>query len=134
MLNLVAKHADAWTISGLYLPTPHDYQEVKKTLDGYCVAIGRNPDQIQQGLGVGCVIAEDENRLRDKLEKFKPLSIRVKDYSANQMRLEGTPEQLIEKLRAYVAVGVTCFVMNFPDITTSESIRLFSERVIPAFK
>jgi alkanesulfonate monooxygenase SsuD/methylene tetrahydromethanopterin reductase-like flavin-dependent oxidoreductase (luciferase family) len=62
------------------------------------------------------------------------MSISVKDYSAKQMRLEGTPEQLIEKIRGYTNVGVTCFVMNFPDITTIEPVRLFSEKVMPAFK
>jgi alkanesulfonate monooxygenase SsuD/methylene tetrahydromethanopterin reductase-like flavin-dependent oxidoreductase (luciferase family) len=134
MLRVIAKHADAWTISSLYLPTPKEHQQMKEALDDCCRAVGRDPNQIQQALGIGCVIAEDENRVREKVEKFKPMSISVKDYSAKQMRLEGTPQQLIEQLRTYTDVGVTCFVMNFPDITTIEPVRLFSEKVIPAFK
>ena len=134
MLRVIAKHADAWTISSLYLPTPVELQQMRETLDGCCRELGRDPNQIQQALGVGCVIAEDENRVRAKAEKFKPMSISVKDYSAKQTRLEGTPQQLIEKLRTYTNAGVTCFVMNFPDITTIEPVRLFSEKVIPAFR
>ncbi len=134
MLNVIAKHADLWTISGLYLPTPMELQEMNKALDEACRTIGRDPDQIEQALGIGCVIAEDEPRLREKLERFKPISLDVKDYSTKQMRLEGTPEQLIEKLRAYTSVGVTRFVMNFPDVATLEPVRLFSEKVMPAFK
>jgi len=133
MLKTIAKHADAWTISSLYLPTPEELQEMKRWLDECCRAIGRDPNQIQQGLGVGCVISEDEEGVRVKVEKFKPMSVVVKDYSARQVRLEGTPSQLIEKLRAYTNVGVTCFVMNFPDISSLEPVRLFSEKVIPAF-
>jgi alkanesulfonate monooxygenase SsuD/methylene tetrahydromethanopterin reductase-like flavin-dependent oxidoreductase (luciferase family) len=134
MLRVIARHADAWTISSLYLPTPKEHQQMKEALDDCCRQVGRDPNQIQQALGIGCVIAEDENRVREKVEKFKPMSISVKDYSANQMRLEGTPQQLIEKLRAYTNVGVTCFVMNFPDVATIEPIRMFSEKVMPAFK
>jgi len=134
MLRVIAKHADAWTISSLYLPTPMELQQVKETLDGYCRELGRDPNQIQQALGVGCVIAEDEKKVREKAEKFKPMSISVKDYSAKQMRLEGTPQQLIEKLRTYTNIGVTTFVMNFPDITTIEPVRLFSEKVMPALR
>ena len=134
MLKVIAKHADAWTISSLYLPTPEEHQEMKEALDDCCREVGRDPNQIQQALGIGCVIAEDENRVREKAEKFKPMSINVKDYSAKQTRLEGTPQQLIEQLRGYTNVGVTCFVMNFPDITTIEPVRLFSEKVMPAFK
>ena len=134
MLKTIAKYADAWTISGLYLPTPKEHQQMTRTLQEYCRTVGRNPDQIQQGIGVGCVIGENEEEVRMKVEKFKPMSISVKDYSAKQMRLEGTPPQLIEKLRAYTDVGVTCFVLNFPDIASMEPVRMFSEKVIPAFK
>ena len=134
MLKVIAEHADVWTISGLYLPTPKELQEMRTTLGEVCRMVGRNPDQIQQALGVGCVIAEDESRLKEKMERFKPLSINVKDYSTKQVRLEGTPRELIEKLMAYTNVGVTCFVMNFPDIATLEPVRLFSEKVMPAFR
>ena len=134
MLRTIAKYADGWTISSLYLPTPKELQQMKQSLDECCRAIGRDPNQIEQGLGVGCVISKDEEGLRMKVEKFKPMTITVKGYSAAQTRLEGTPPQLIEKLRAYTDVGVTYFVMNFPDVTSIEPIRLFSEKVMPAFK
>jgi len=134
MLRVIAKHADLWTISSLYLPTPKELQEMRTALEETCRAVGRNPDQIQQALGIGCIIGEDERILKEKVEKFKPLSINVKDYSTKQVRLEGTPQQLIEKLRAYTNVGVICFIMNFPDISTLDPVRLFSENVMPAFR
>lgn len=134
MFKVIAKHADVWTISGLYLPTPKEHQEMKMTLDEACREVGRDPDQIEHALGVPCVIAEDERSLREKVERFKPTSISVKGYSVKQVRLEGTPQQLIERLRAYTRVGVTCFVMNFPDVATLEPVRIFSEKVMPAFR
>jgi alkanesulfonate monooxygenase SsuD/methylene tetrahydromethanopterin reductase-like flavin-dependent oxidoreductase (luciferase family) len=134
MLEVIAKYADLWTISSLYLPTPKEHQEMGMALDETCRAVGRDPDEIQQALGIGCVIAEDERRLSEKANKFKPVHLNVKDYYTRQVRLEGTPQQLIESLRAYTNVGVTCFVMNFPDVAALEPVRLFSEKVMPAFK
>jgi alkanesulfonate monooxygenase SsuD/methylene tetrahydromethanopterin reductase-like flavin-dependent oxidoreductase (luciferase family) len=49
------------------------------------------------------------------------------------MRLEGTPDQCIETLKVYADLGVTRFVMNFPDIVTAEPIKLFGEKIIPQF-
>jgi len=134
MLKLIAKYADTWTISSLYLPTPDEYRQLREALDARCHEIGRDPNQLRGALGIGCVIAEDEKTLREKVRKFKPTTISVRNYSARQMRLEGTPEQLIEKLRLYADQGVTTFVMNFPDISTFEPIRLFSEKVMPAIR
>ena len=134
MLKTIAKYADAWTISSLYLPTPEELQQTKNSVDENCRAIGRDTNQIRQALGVGCVVDEDEKIVRVKVEKFKPASIDLRDYSAKQVRLEGTPPQIVEKLRAYTDVGVTSFVMNFPDISSIEPIRLFSEKVMPAFR
>ena len=134
MLNVIASYADVWTISSLYLPSPKEHQDIQIALDRTCRAVGRDPDAIEQALGVGCLIATDEPHLREKADRLKPVSINVKDYHTRQVRLEGTPEQLIEKLRAYTNVGVTRFVMNFPDIATLEPVRLFSEKVMSAFK
>jgi alkanesulfonate monooxygenase SsuD/methylene tetrahydromethanopterin reductase-like flavin-dependent oxidoreductase (luciferase family) len=134
MLKVIAEHADVWTISSLYLPQPTELQRIRRALEDNCREIGRNPDSLQAGVGVGCIVAEDESRVREKKQKFPPTSISVKNYTAQQMRLEGSPDQCVERLRMYSEAGVTRFVMNFPDITTIDPVRLFGERVIPAFR
>jgi len=133
MLKVIAKHADVWTISSIYLPEPEEYQRIRRALDDCCREFGRDPGHVHSAVGIGCVVAEDENRMREKARKFPPASISVRDYTAQQMRLEGTPDRCVEKLRTYAETGVTRFVMNFPDITATEPIRLFGEKVIPAF-
>lgn len=134
MLRVIAKHADAWTISSIYLPEPEEYQRIRRALDDCCREFGRDPGHVHSAVGIGCVVAEDEDRVREKTRKFPPTSISAGDYTAQQMRLEGTPDRCVEKLRMYAQIGVTRFVMNFPDITTTEPIRLFGEKVIPAFR
>lgn len=134
MLKVIAKYADVWTISGLYLPQPGEYEKLRRALEANCREIGRNPDSLQAGLGVGCIIAEDEAKAREKIQKFPPSSLSVKNYTSQQKRIEGTPDQCIEQLRRYTEAGVTRFLMNFPDITTIKPVKLFAEEVIPAFR
>ncbi len=134
MFEAIAKYADGWTISTLYLPTPEDYKRKIEELKMYCIQTGRNVVNIKKALGMGCVIAENQRVLEDKIRRFKPVAVSVEEYVTTQPRLEGTPEQCIERLRAYVNVGVTHFILNFPDVTTLEPLRLFGQYIIPAFK
>jgi alkanesulfonate monooxygenase SsuD/methylene tetrahydromethanopterin reductase-like flavin-dependent oxidoreductase (luciferase family) len=134
MLRLIAKHADVWTISGLYRPSPEDYRRMRSAIEVYCQEIERDAATIRSGVGIGCVVAEDERGVEEKTKKFLPITISTKGYVAKQTRLEGTPDQCIEQLKAYVDAGVTCFVMGFPDIITNDPIRLFGEEIIPTLR
>jgi alkanesulfonate monooxygenase SsuD/methylene tetrahydromethanopterin reductase-like flavin-dependent oxidoreductase (luciferase family) len=48
--------------------------------------------------------------------------------------LAGTPERIVERVREYVAAGVTHFVGMFGRVDDLRSTRLFAERVLPAFR
>ena len=46
----------------------------------------------------------------------------------------GTPEQCIERVRKSVAMGITSFVISFGRNPKVETLELFAERVMPAFR
>ncbi|MEM1994467.1 MAG: LLM class flavin-dependent oxidoreductase [Nitrososphaerales archaeon] len=134
MLELAAKHADVWTISSLYLPAEDEYAKMCGRVEEYRRRFNRSGGEIKRGLGIGCVVAKDKASLAEKVKKFKPGSISIGEYVAKQRRVEGTPEECVEQLRALSDLGLTYFVMNFPDVDTLEPIRLFGEKVIPEFR
>jgi len=134
MLRLIARFADVWTISSLYLPKPAEYQQIRTALHEACTAVGRDASLIESAAGIGCVIAKNEAQLEEKVRRFTPVSISIGSYAVTQTRVEGTPQRCLETLKLYEKLGVTRFVMNFPDITTLEPIRLFGEKIIPAFR
>ena len=134
MLKIIAKHADVWTISSLNMPQLAEYRRIRKTVEEYCHSFHRNAELVRSGLGIGCVVAGNEERLREKLRMSPAASVSVSEYQPNQTRLAGLPDQCVDTLRLYSEAGVTRFVMNFPDASTLEPIRLFGERVLPAFK
>ena len=45
--------------------------------------------------------------------------------------VRGTPEQVVEGLRAKVERGVRLFTIMFGDLAPAETIRLFGEQVLP---
>lgn len=134
MLELVAKHSNVWTISSLYLPSKEEYAEMCRRVEEYARSFNRCGEEIRRGLGIGCVVAKDKSSLEEKVHKFKPGSISIGSYVAKQRRVEGTPEECVEQLRALLDLGLTYFVMNFPDVDTLEPIKLFGEKVIPEFR
>ena len=134
MFNTIAEHADGWTLSSLYLPKPEDYRREIEELQTHLRKSGRSLERIKRAQGVGCVVARNARELKEKRERYGPLKLSFQDYTTTQPRLEGTPEQCIERLRQYVDAGVTHFVFTFPDDVTLEPVRLFGEQVIPAFK
>ena len=132
MFDLIARYADGWTISSLYLPTPAEYGAHLEALKDYFTAHGRSFEGMRSALGVGCVTAENKGELERKLERFKPGMVSVDVYQTVQPRVIGTPDELVGKFREYIDAGATHFLLNFPDVTDVETLRLFSESVIKA--
>ena len=48
--------------------------------------------------------------------------------------LAGTPEEVIDRVHAYRAVGVTGFIGMYGRVDDLRSTRLVAERVLPAFR
>ena len=54
-------------------------------------------------------------------------------FDLEKTALCGTPDQLIDVIRARRQQGVTMFTMLFGDLNQPETIELFAEKVAPAF-
>ena len=46
----------------------------------------------------------------------------------------GTPDEIEQRLRAYIEVGATHFMFWFMDAPQEEGLRLFAEQVMPRFR
>jgi alkanesulfonate monooxygenase SsuD/methylene tetrahydromethanopterin reductase-like flavin-dependent oxidoreductase (luciferase family) len=58
----------------------------------------------------------------------RPLSETVDDW------LVGTPEAVVSRIREYIGLGVSHFMLWFLDFPSLAGMRLFSECVAPAFR
>ena len=100
-------------------------------LKGHCAAVGRDEDEIEKTWSPEVFIREDEAEILDGGSRSfwgEPFD------SWRDGNLVGTPEQVCEKVQAYVDLGCTSFLpwcSDYPDTTT---LRLLAERVAPEFR
>jgi alkanesulfonate monooxygenase SsuD/methylene tetrahydromethanopterin reductase-like flavin-dependent oxidoreductase (luciferase family) len=129
MLRLVATEADIWNCSaGNYAVLDRKLAALQE----HCAAIGRDFGSIELSLQDLVVIAPTDAALRAPLEDARKRLAFFGDVDA--IATIGTPERCIETLRRKAAQGITYFICLFTDGGQPETVRLFGERVLPAFR
>jgi alkanesulfonate monooxygenase SsuD/methylene tetrahydromethanopterin reductase-like flavin-dependent oxidoreductase (luciferase family) len=70
-------------------------------------------------------------RYSHEVNRFRPDGVELDDYLKGL--IVGTPDECVEKLRQYVKVGVTYFMLYFPDVGEGNSRELFASSVMNQF-
>jgi F420-dependent oxidoreductase-like protein len=129
LLRIVAEHATIWNNLGW---AHRDLAKKIDVLRAHCDHVKRDFDAIeisQQTLGA---IAETEDEA-----KVATAAIQAELpflSSGAELIVAGTPEQCIERVRKTIALGATGFILSFGRNPKIETLELFAERVIPAFR
>ena len=130
LLRLAAKHADIWN----NLAANQGQLAWKiDLLRSHCADVGRDFGSLTISQQTLVVLGEDEADGRAKLDKAGRL------YGGHMGDIEGagiwgSPEQVIDRIRSHVELGVSLFVIEFFGKDIRESARRFSEQVLPAFR
>ena len=123
-LRVVARLADAANFGG----KPHEFAHKCDVLRGHCADVGRDYDEIQKTWSPEVFVREDEQEIVDGGTR----SFFGEPYESwRDGNLVGTPEQVTEKVLAYVDLGCTGFYPWCSDYPETESLRLFAEQVMP---
>ena len=126
-LRVVAQHADCSNFGG----SPDQWAHKRDVLREHCAAVGRDPDTIRMTWAPEVFIRETEA----EVEAAGTRSLwgeAAESWRAGN--LVGTPEQVAEKIQAYVDLGCRGFIpwcADYPDTTTLE---LLATQVVPAFR
>ena len=127
-LRLVARYADANNLGG-------GIEAVKRKeaiLLEHCEREGRDPAEIERTASMGTVI------IRDSREEARRVFERMFERNGNARRWEdqpvGTPEDVIERLAAYPAIGYRHLVAGFPSPYDEESMTRLATEVRPALE
>jgi F420-dependent oxidoreductase-like protein len=127
LLRIVAEHAERWNFGG----PVEEFAHKIGVLERHCAALGRDPRTIEKTWFGNVLIEPDAARLEARLAK-RAARGHGDAYGLNAMI--GTPEQIVARIREYVAVGVTHFIAMFGRVERLGATELFAREVIPAFR
>jgi F420-dependent oxidoreductase-like protein len=125
LLRLAAQHADIWNNLAV---NQGDIGRKIERLRQHCQELHRDPATLRISQQCMVVIGADEVDAAAKLERAAQI------YGGHLgAGIAGTPEQCTEKIRRFVQLGCTMFIIEFFGRDIREPARLFAERVMPAF-
>jgi len=126
-LRVVARLADASNFGGK-LP---EFKHKTEVLQQHCKDVGRDYDEIQKTMSGEIFIRETEEELRAAGSKSL-WGLPFDEWVEGS--LVGTPEQVVERIQAYIDLGCTGFYPWCSDYPDTETVRLLAEKVVPALR
>ncbi|HXW85410.1 MAG TPA: TIGR03560 family F420-dependent LLM class oxidoreductase [Candidatus Binataceae bacterium] len=123
MLKLVAKYADRWNCPAGY----SSFEDKFNVLKQHCKDVGRDVNTIEISEQLLVCIAKSDDEVEQKwsmAKNMRPFSI---------TGIKGTPKQIVEQLKARIAMGITTFTIFFSDLAQPPTLELFAHEVMPAF-
>jgi alkanesulfonate monooxygenase SsuD/methylene tetrahydromethanopterin reductase-like flavin-dependent oxidoreductase (luciferase family) len=147
-LQACAKYAQAWNT------VPVGLDELQRRLQALAVACdeaGRPFDDIEKTLEIQILIAPDHAAIRRKLNDIlalNPAGAKINDelrvflsaetdeipVSLSDTWIIGTPDEVNERVKLYIGMGFSHFMLWFVDVPDEDGLRLFMEQVAPHFK
>jgi F420-dependent oxidoreductase-like protein len=128
--RLTLRSVARWADRSNFFGDPATFARKSQILDAHCRAIGRDPAEVERSHNRSVVVAEEHAGAHGKAEGFaKRLRQSVEEYEART--LIGDPEGIAASLGRFLEVGVTYFVIYFPDAWEIQPLELFAQEVIP---
>lgn len=125
-LDLAARFASIWNLPTYALA---EAGQAMERLDRACEQVGRDPATLVRSTESVLALAATEADLPAVTAAAQ------RRYGNGGFGLEhgfiGTPDQVVERLRAQVADGISSFVFFLHDRATRESLELLAEEVVP---
>ena len=121
-LRVAAKHADA--VNFAWTHSPGFFEERFSVLRRHCDEVGREFDEIRKSAGLMMRLVDDPEAVEPERDE------RYLRYIGRQNQvMVDTPEAVAEKIRGYVDVGVTHFILRFHFGDELRNMRMFMDRV-----
>ncbi|MBV8951949.1 MAG: LLM class flavin-dependent oxidoreductase [Actinobacteria bacterium] len=128
-LPIVARYADVWNCPTYALG---DFDAKLAALGRHCAAIGRDPASIRISHEAVLVLAESASELEDAM-RLANRRFGGPGWGLTEGGYTGTPDVVVERIRAQVERGITFFVFFTHDRADPATLRRFAEHVMPAF-
>jgi alkanesulfonate monooxygenase SsuD/methylene tetrahydromethanopterin reductase-like flavin-dependent oxidoreductase (luciferase family) len=123
MLRLAATYADEWDVSSTHIER---YEVLAGAFERACVEVGRDPSMVGRSWSGGCACAPTQR----EAEVLAGDSFGT-DPTAEDFGFVGTPEQIVEQMRPFIALGVRRFKLDCVDFPRVRGLDLLINEVLP---
>jgi len=120
MLQLISKFANIWNYGNF--SSSIEYTHTLQKLQQYCRKLNRDSAEIENSVDVSMIIDHNSSHIIQAMKRLTP---------RQKMRvIAGSPSECAKILSTYVKVGITYFIVHFPEFTF-QSLKLLGNEVIP---
>jgi alkanesulfonate monooxygenase SsuD/methylene tetrahydromethanopterin reductase-like flavin-dependent oxidoreductase (luciferase family) len=133
-LDVIVRHADGWNSTPA---SPRRLSEKLSALRVACERAGRDVNELELSLETQVLIAPTEAEVDAIAAHIRSLPPSKRGAPRENFRtdewLVGTPDAIVEQVRVYQDMGISHFMLWFLDFSELAGMRLFAQRVMPAF-
>ena len=126
-LPLTAHYAQEWNA---LMTTPELFSELNQHLDELLVADERKPDEVKRSMMVGCIFANDEDQLRQRVAD-RTRGERTADDLRQRGFIVGTANEMAEQLDHLAKVGLQRVMLQWIDLDDLDGLEAISKGVLP---
>ena len=132
-LEIVSKYADGWIYG---LSSFNEYLKKLSILKDYCninkgTIHNRSYGNIIKGWHVVLLLGKDKNDIRKRKIKVDE---KQGAWKNSKFLISGTSHAILDEIYRYLNIGVTYFIIYFPDLPDTTSLQLFAKHVIPCLR
>jgi alkanesulfonate monooxygenase SsuD/methylene tetrahydromethanopterin reductase-like flavin-dependent oxidoreductase (luciferase family) len=138
-LGLAAREASEWNVMSL---EPEAYRAKSAVLEEHCREVGRDPSEIRRSIMAGYLIGHDATELERRAARLQEVLPDLAGVSPSEavdtLRKRkarwfvGSPEEMVDEMRDYMAVGVQRFMFQHYLLDDAEGLDLLAAEVMPA--
>ena len=129
-LRIIARFADEWNLTNA---DTEIYQHKLDVFLQHCKEVGRDPGTVKRSIMQGYIIGESESEVLERAERIKEVVPRFEGMDARQVAEErskmwfvGTPDQIAEKMRGFMKLGVELFMLQHFLLDDREGLELLA--------
>jgi alkanesulfonate monooxygenase SsuD/methylene tetrahydromethanopterin reductase-like flavin-dependent oxidoreductase (luciferase family) len=129
LLRMVARYADGWNVPFI---GPELFQQKNAVLTQWCEKERRPAHEITRTINLGLAIGRNEAEAQRKREGLQAQFGAALSFMEPGM-LIGTPQQVIDRIGAYVQGGAEWIIVALRAPFDIEGLQVFVDEVMPAF-
>lgn len=135
-LQIVAAYADEWNVTSM---TPQEYEALQPTLERFCADAQRDPRAIERTIMLAHLVGRDEAELRERARRMQQIIPTLQEVPVEALPdrlrarnwLVGTPDEVVERIKAWEAVGMQGIMLQTLDQDDIDALELFAQEVLP---